>query len=151
MDQALIIVVFICGLAAMVLELFMPGAILGTIGFLASAGSIIYAYLHGHTVIGTVLLVLILAWLPAFFWLWKSVIGKYFALTEVQKDFKPSSVITEELMDKEGRAVSHLRPSGIALIDDKRYGVVTRGEMLEKGAHIKVIEVSGNRLVVKKL
>ena len=40
---------------------------------------------------------------------------------------------------------------GIAHLNDKRYDVVTRGEMLGKGSRVKVIEVSGNRVVVKKV
>ena len=43
---------------------------------------------------------------------------------------------------------SALRPTGIARIDGRRVDVVTRGEQLEPGTRVRVVEVSGNRLVV---
>jgi membrane-bound serine protease (ClpP class) len=51
----------------------------------------------------------------------------------------------------EGEAVSPLRPSGIAHLNGKRYDVVTQGEMIDRGSRVKVIEVSGNRIVVKRI
>jgi membrane-bound ClpP family serine protease len=50
----------------------------------------------------------------------------------------------------EGRAVTDLRPSGVAIIDQQRIDVVTRGEYLEKQTQIVVTAVRGNRVVVKQ-
>ena len=50
----------------------------------------------------------------------------------------------------EGTAVTDLRPAGMAIINDKRVDVVTRGEYLEKGAGIIVAAVTGNQIVVRK-
>ena len=52
------------------------------------------------------------------------------------------------LSGKTGNAVTVLRPSGIALIDGERVDVVTRGEMIEKDAPVRVVEVEGGRIVV---
>ena len=49
---------------------------------------------------------------------------------------------------REGTVESALRPTGIARIDGRRVDVVTRGELIEPGARVRVVEVSGNRLVV---
>lgn len=49
---------------------------------------------------------------------------------------------------REGRVESALRPTGIARIDGRRVDVVTRGELLEPGTRVRVIEVSANRLIV---
>ncbi len=49
-----------------------------------------------------------------------------------------------------GRAISDLRPSGVALLNGKRADVVTRGEYIEKGTLIVVEKVTGNQIVVKK-
>ncbi|MEM8710609.1 MAG: NfeD family protein [Planctomycetota bacterium] len=54
----------------------------------------------------------------------------------------------EGLTGKSGIVESPLRPSGIARIDDRRVDVVSRGEPIEKGTSIVVVEVSGNRVVV---
>ena len=88
---------------------------------------------------------------PAFFFVWKNILGKYWALKTDEKDFRSTAEIHDGLVGAEGLAESMLRPSGIARLNDRRHDVVTRGEMIEKGARIKVIEVSGNRIVVKKV
>lgn len=50
----------------------------------------------------------------------------------------------------EGRAVTDLRPSGMAIIDQHRVDVVTRGEYLEKQTEIVVTAVRGNQIIVKE-
>jgi membrane-bound serine protease (ClpP class) len=52
------------------------------------------------------------------------------------------------LVGKEGKALSKLRPSGIALIDGRRLDVVTDGEYIEKDSPIRVSDVEGTRIVV---
>jgi membrane-bound serine protease (ClpP class) len=49
---------------------------------------------------------------------------------------------------KEGIALTHLRPSGSAMIDNKKYDVVSSGAFIEKGRQITVVAVDGNRIVV---
>lgn len=53
-----------------------------------------------------------------------------------------------EYMGKKGVAETQLRPSGIADISGERLNVVSEGEMIEKGASVKVIDVKGYRIVV---
>jgi len=55
------------------------------------------------------------------------------------------------LLKKEGEALTDLRPAGTAIINDKRYDVVTQGEYIEKGNKIKVIEIEGSKIVVKEI
>ena len=43
------------------------------------------------------------------------------------------------------------RPAGFAEIGGQRVDVVTRGENIEAGAVVKVLEVEGNRVVVGKV
>jgi membrane-bound serine protease (ClpP class) len=50
---------------------------------------------------------------------------------------------------KTGVATSTLRPSGIARIDGQRVDVVTSGEMIDPGVAVRVVEVLGNRIVVR--
>ncbi len=56
----------------------------------------------------------------------------------------------DEYMGVEGTALTNLRPSGIALLNDRRADVVTRGEFLDKGTPVIVIKVTGNQIIVKK-
>jgi membrane-bound serine protease (ClpP class) len=55
-----------------------------------------------------------------------------------------------QYIGKTGQAATDLRPSGTAIIDDKRVDVVTRGDYIEKGSQIRVIDVEGSRVVVRK-
>ncbi len=52
------------------------------------------------------------------------------------------------LLQRTGVALTPLRPTGIARIDGRRVDVVTRGEMLPADCPIRVLDVSGNRVVV---
>jgi membrane-bound serine protease (ClpP class) len=51
---------------------------------------------------------------------------------------------------KTGRAVSPLRPAGIADIENHRVDVVSDGEFIETGAPIIVSRIDGNRIVVRR-
>ncbi|MBN1294767.1 MAG: hypothetical protein JXB48_23225 [Candidatus Latescibacteria bacterium] len=52
------------------------------------------------------------------------------------------------LVGMEGRALSNLRPSGTALIGNKRIDVVTDGEYISKDMAIRVQAVDGTRIIV---
>ncbi|MDP6539594.1 MAG: NfeD family protein [Planctomycetota bacterium] len=52
------------------------------------------------------------------------------------------------LMGAQGEVLATLRPSGVARLDGRRVDVVSRGEMIEAGARVRVIELLGNRVVV---
>lgn len=56
-----------------------------------------------------------------------------------------------EWMGKRGRAMSPLRPAGIAEFDGTRVDVVSDGPLIESGAAVEVIRVDGNRIVVRQL
>ena len=55
----------------------------------------------------------------------------------------------ETYLGKSGLAETNLRPSGIALIEDRRVDVVSRGEYIDKGAEIVVAAVTGNQIIVE--
>jgi len=54
-------------------------------------------------------------------------------------------------LDKEGIAITALRPSGTADFNGNKLDVVSEGEFIKKGSKIKVIKVSGPRVVVKEV
>ncbi|KMQ51913.1 Membrane-bound serine protease (ClpP class) [Chitinispirillum alkaliphilum] len=56
----------------------------------------------------------------------------------------------EITVGQEGQTITDLRPAGTALINGKRRDVVSKGEYISKNSTIKVIETSGNRIVVRK-
>lgn len=54
------------------------------------------------------------------------------------------------LAGKEGVVEALLRPAGIARFDGRRVDVVSRGEMIDVGTRVRVVEVDGNRVVVAR-
>lgn len=57
----------------------------------------------------------------------------------------------EDLSGKEGRAITPLRPSGVAEIEGRRVDVVSQGDFIDKGKKIKVLSSKGSRIVVAKI
>jgi membrane-bound serine protease (ClpP class) len=54
-------------------------------------------------------------------------------------------------LGKQGRALSVLRPAGIAMIEGARVDVVSDGEMIDADQRIQVMRVDGNRIVVRRV
>jgi membrane-bound serine protease (ClpP class) len=50
-----------------------------------------------------------------------------------------------------GEALSDLRPGGFALIDGQRVDVISRGEVIPRGAQVQVIADEGYRRIVRRL
>ena len=74
------------------------------------------------------------------------------ALTETQESSKGYTVnnVTKSLKGKTGTAYTVLRPSGKVMIDDQLFDAFTRGDYVEKGDAIIVIESEGVTLKVKR-
>lgn len=57
----------------------------------------------------------------------------------------------EALLGKEGVTMSMCRPAGTADIDGRRYDVVSESMTIPKDKSVKVLEVEGNRIVVREI
>jgi membrane-bound serine protease (ClpP class) len=57
----------------------------------------------------------------------------------------------EHLLDTEGVAMTMLRPAGLVRFGDQYIDVVSDGSYIGEGARVQVIEVTGNRIVVKQV
>ena len=62
-----------------------------------------------------------------------------------------SSVVLKDVTDKEGVALTELRPSGFAIIDGDKYDVLTEGGFIPKGTQIKVVRVEGAKIFVRRV
>ena len=56
----------------------------------------------------------------------------------------------EKFINKEGTTLSVLRPSGLALIEDRRLPVQSEGIFIPKGKGIVVTRIEGNTLIVRE-
>lgn len=150
-------ILFIAGIVLMLLEMFVPSfGILGILGLLAlSSGIVLAAYNSGQalTSLGIAFLGALIVLAIAFRYLKHRGVWNKFILKD---EFKSESGYTtsaskEHLIGKTGTALTVLRPSGTALIDDERIDVVTNGEYIEPSRPIKVVQVEGTRVVVREL
>ncbi len=148
MSQSELIFLFIVGLAAVFAEILIPGMIVGICGALCMVASIYWTYQAGASTTGHFMVAVSIIAVPVFILLWYRLASRTFAVTVSEAGFSASDDF-EGLMDEEGVALADLHPTGIARIDGRRVDVVTRGEMVLKNTRIKVIEVRGNRIVVK--
>ena len=55
----------------------------------------------------------------------------------------------ESLLGKQGQSLSFLRPAGKARIDGRVVDVVSDGPFISEGAEVEVVQVTGNRVVVR--
>ncbi|MHC4320936.1 MAG: NfeD family protein [Planctomycetota bacterium] len=144
-----IITLYIIGLAAITIELFIPGAIVGLCGTGCVIASIIFAYLHVSNLLGHILLGIGICFIPIFFVTWYKLLTKTFAVKASEKGFTSSADKSNDLLYAEGVAITTLRPSGTANFNGNKVDVVSDGEMILKNTKIKVTYVKGNRIVVR--
>lgn len=148
------IALLILGLLMVCLEIFIPGGIVGTMGAFALIASVVIGFSERGTAFGMYWLigVLLLTLLGVFIsikWLPHSPAGKRLLLNSSEAGYSSADSKLTPLLGKSGKSISYLRPSGLAEIEGERVDVVTGGEFLPRGTEVEVIEVSGNRVVVR--
>ena len=137
----------------MVLEVFVPGGVLGALGGISLIVACGYAFTaFGPTTGAVVASLLVFGTLAGFFiWLIKlpdTRIGKRMALSENLEDSK-SAKDDNSLVGQTGTAETDLRPSGYARIGGRRLDVVSSRGYIEEGQQVVVSEVHGMRIVVQ--
>lgn len=145
------------GFALVIAEVFFVSfGVLSIAASLSMATAVFLAFLdHGPTT-GMSFLILSLGGSAAaiyfgFKYLPQTSIGKALILSGDEQVKMRKAAQEPELgafMGRFGVASSDLRPAGFAAFDGQRVDVVTRGELIEKGSRLKVIQVEGNRVVV---
>ena len=151
-----VILLFIIGLIFIILEFFVPGGIIGSIGLIAVIGSLFMAT-DNNTLIAVSLIIAVVVSLTVSILLVK-VFNKNmkFFKKMVLKDATTteegyvSNVNRVELLGKIGTALTPLRPAGIAYINDERVDVVTEGSFIDQDSEVIVVKVEGSRIVVRE-
>jgi len=84
----------------------------------------------------------------------RTFIGKQVILKDTeerQEGYVAQSADQTPLLGKIGLTITPLHPSGTAMINEKRYDVVSEGEFIGKNVTIKVLSVKGARIVVRAI
>lgn len=150
------IAMFLGGVLCLIIEILMP-----TIGLLAGVGialmlysvvlamggdlNAVYAILIS-LVIAIGLFALVVKKLPS------STLWERFTLknrSQTSAGFT-SAADHSALLGKTGVVLTKLRPSGSIEVEGKPVDVVSEGEFLDKGVKVKVVEVEGSRIVVRR-
>jgi membrane-bound serine protease (ClpP class) len=154
LSSALTIILLFAGLLLVVFELFVtPGfGIPGLLGLGLIGASIYFTFgdealqVGSFAIIGLALgLFLILRYLP------RGRVARPFVLSSAVEEVAPPKNELESLLGAIGSAITDLRPAGTAQFGDRRVDVVTMGEFIERGQAIRVIQVEGPRVVVRKV
>ena len=149
------IILFVIGVGLIIVEMFEPGfGFFGAFGIIALIACI---FVTSETVaqglaLTTIFFVILLILLTIF-------------LILVSKGRLPGKLVLKEsetldqgfsgtedmayLMGKSGIVLTTCRPVGNVDFDGVKLEVVTQGEFLDKGAKVEVVEIEGNRVVVK--
>ncbi|MFC4103972.1 NfeD family protein [Paenibacillus xanthanilyticus] len=149
------VMLFIIGIVLLVIEVFVPSfGILGLLGSGAIVAGIVMASPDIETAIVSLAVALIVSAVIVYViakrfkhrGIWNKLILRDRLTTE---EGYVSNVNQTELIGRTGEAYTTLRPSGTAVIDGKRYDVVTSGDFIAAGAGIVVVKVEGTRIVVQ--
>jgi len=151
------ITLFVVGIALLIIEMLEPGfGFFGVFGIIALVACI---FVTADTVAEGVMLtvvfaVIVLIMLGIFLiMVSKGKIPNKFILrdSESKESGFSGTVDFTEYMSKKGIVTAACRPVGNVDFDGVKIDVISRGEFIDKGLTVEVIEVEGNRVVVKKV
>ncbi len=160
MDPWIWTIIFLfAGLLFAVLELFLPsGGILAFFSFVAFCASVVFAF-QQSVVFGIVFSVILLLGLPILVWqlflLWPHTpIGRRILLDPASDPAlanDPGEDSPQQLLGKIGLAHTRMMPSGIVLIDGRRFDAVSEREPIDPGAKVVVLKANRLNIIVREV
>lgn len=151
------IILLVIGIVLIVLELFVPGGIMGVIGIASIVASLLLAtddigYMIFSILVALLVTIIASVILFKFFGYEKGVL-RHIILSDSTSSDKGyiSNITRSELIGLEGVTLTPLRPSGTALFNDDRIDVVTEGGFIGKDKKVKIVKSEGTRIVVREI
>ncbi len=151
LDQELVAgILLFMGLAFIVLEGFVPSG--GVIGILALASIVFGIYCLFRQDHPYIAMMVIPMYLLAFYGMFQFMVRRLSFKGAMAPDTSTSvDMRIVDLVGKEGVTTMPLRPAGMAIIDGNKVDVVTMGDFIEKDIPVRVVDNSGNRVVVRQM
>ena len=156
------VLLLVAGLGILTAEVFIPsGGLLGLITFLTLVVSMVFAYRAwgvSHPNIFWVFCASLLVLVPtalcaAFYVLPRTSMGRRVLLeaplAEELTPFAKQNRKLQELVGQFGRTVSPLTPGGLVNVNGERLHAISEGLIVDPGQSVEVLEVRGNRLLVR--
>ncbi len=146
-----VVALMLLGMALIAVEvLVLPGfgfmGVLGTVSLLG-AGYVALAELPA-TIAGLAIGGSALGALGLFWYLPRTRTGKSMVLQATTSGSAADPALAD-LHGRTGTTLTPLRPSGAIEIDDQSIDVISDGQYIEIGTRVRIIDVSGNRVVVE--
>lgn len=152
-----ILLLFIGAILLIILEMFVPGGILGAFGVIILIATIILINKETYQI--SFIILLSILFFVMIYILKRKVFNKELLflrrfILEATNSTEDGFVAKESdinLIGEKLEAYTDLRPSGIAMIENNKIDVVTEGDFINKGSKIEVVKVEGMRIVVRKI
>ena len=162
-DAGIGLLIFLIGVGLLLLEIFViPGfGIAGISGIILTVAGLLFTLdtntgtwsAAGMTLAQSLVMMVVLGGVLLYILpktsLWRSVVLE----TEERSEGGYAAPMSDlrRFMGKTGLSITPLRPAGIALIDGERVDVLSEGGFIERNVEIKVVEVEGNRVIVRPI
>ena len=150
------IALILVGLGLIAVEVYLvPGFnVVGIFGFIVILFAIGYTFTESGVLGGIyVILGTAVAGGGLFYWMWTSGAWDRFVLGATIAGDDPKGERDSEgrarYLGKTGVAVTPLRPTGVARIDDERIEVATEGDFIASGSHVRVVAMDRRRFFVR--
>lgn len=150
------VLLYVGGLFLILAEAILPGAICGIIGFTLVCVSAFmnFATFTGGTAFTIALLQLlgaVAAVIASMLILSKTKAARFLTLeaSQLPEAGFVNMQSDSRLIGAIGSVLTPLRPAGTVLIGERRIDAVAQGQLIDKGARVRIIEVHGNRVVVE--
>ncbi|MBI5274270.1 MAG: hypothetical protein HY860_04365 [Chlamydiales bacterium] len=155
MGSLLFITLALVGLIFVMLEFFLPGGVVGTIGMLLFLVSYLFCFQQLETItqmaFATIVYVTVMVSLVRFitYTIKKSKANTIY-LSADQEGFLASS-FDKGLVGTSGVAISNLSLSGKIEINGKQYPAVSESEYIEAGTMVMVVDGKGGYFIVRRV
>lgn len=154
--MSLIVGLMVLGLGLIMLEIFIPGGIVGIFGGISMLAAVGFAYQDYGMEGGIITFGIGLVGLVACLWFEFKVLPKtpagrkLFLQNQVEGKSQPD-VGVDEMIGKEGKAATALSPSGHIIVDGKKLEAISRSGFLDKGELVKIDSFDQFKVTVSKL
>jgi len=150
------VILFIIGISLIILEMFTTFGFSGFLGVLGIITLIVNIFITANTIregimLTAIFFVIVVILLAVFMTLMSSGrLPQRLVLHSTEAGFSGTEDM-QYLLGKTGTVVNICRPVGNVDFDGVKLDVTTRGDFIEKGTTVEVIEVEGNRIVVRSV
>lgn len=150
-----IVVLFIAGIILILAEIFIiPGfGVAGISGIAAVLASLFFIFPNTTIAINVLLAVILITLVIGIFMFKKFGSSRFWrriSLKDTAKNYYSSSS-KRDYLNKKAETLSKLRPAGTIKIDGKRVDAVSEGGFIDKGRKVKVVSVTGSKIVVREI